>query len=197
MPRRKVRRCQLAARLRSRRERTGRTRPRRFAYWRAPVRLCRGEAIAAVTFVGQARALDVCRECFDRESYEHPGDWLEFEMIEGAAASRSERRRRSTTLETRAPEERSDEAPPYRSLSMVEWRELEDAGLDPRAPREIGELLRERSRELCIPGASAPGADSGCTGSDHSEPRVTAVSVPTRVVADPCATARPLATESP
>lgn len=194
MPRRKIRRCQLAARLRGRQERTGRTRPRKYSYWRSPVRLCRREATATVWFVGQAKALGVCRECFDRESYEHPGDWLEFEMLETGRASRS-RPQRATPA--RAPEERSFDAP-RRNQSLAEWRRLESEGLDPTAPREIGDVLREKSRELCIPGALAPGADSGrWQGPDHSELRESAASVPPQVSRDPRATPRPSATESP
>lgn len=59
-------------------------------------------------------------------------------------------------------------------MTMSEWRERAAAGLDPTAPREIGDLLRQEWRELGIPGAAAPGADSGRSphhGPDHSADR--------------------------
>jgi hypothetical protein len=167
MPRARKERCQLAARVREPRERTGRTRARKYSYWRAPLRMCRAIAVAKVLFVGQPGELHVCRRCFNREAIERPGDWLEFEMLEGHDRGRAKRARAERSSVDR--EER-------RPLSMERWKQLEVAGLDPTAPREIGELLRQECRELGIPGALAPGADSGLShvGPDHAAAAVAA-----------------------
>lgn len=132
--------------------------------------MCRRVAVASVLFVGQSDDLLVCRECFDREALERPGDWLEFENL--VQINRREiRERRSQDRKTRALAERSSqELEDRRPVSRAEWLERRTAGLDPTAPREIGELLRQEWRELYIPGAAAPGADSGPSGPDQSAP---------------------------
>ena len=165
-PPRKQPRCELARRLREPHE----LRSERYAYWRARVRLCRNVAVALVLFAGQRRDLHVCRECFDREARERPGDWLEFEMLERPSSRRRRDVHAHEDPRTRAPVERSDVEPRQRQ-TMAQWRELVGAGLDPTEPREIGDLLRQQWRELGIPGAAAPEAAVGGRGPDQSEPR--------------------------
>lgn len=96
MPRARNHRCQLAARVRDRHERTGRTRPRKYHYWRTPLRICRNVAIARVLFSapGPKHPQRACRRCFDRIARENPDTVVWFEMIH----PRRER------LEMRAPE---------------------------------------------------------------------------------------------
>lgn len=94
-----AKRCELARRLRTRHE-LDRTR----SYWRAPVRLCRGKAVALVSYRGQPRDLATCEECFNRELLEHPADVLSFEVI--LDGRRLPKISRDTITEPRQPRSR-------------------------------------------------------------------------------------------
>lgn len=148
MPRARKVYCELVARTREVHEFK-----RRYAYYRAPVRMCRGVAIVLVKLV-DGRQFKMCERCFRRENVDRPQDIQWFEHIDTGRSDSLRAQQWLAGLKTRAPEERS-------SGITQDWHQ---------APHEIGDVLRSCVRELGISGASAPAADSGPgKWPDHSD----------------------------
>lgn len=77
-PRRPPLVCECIARLRTRRDPRP---PKRGSYYRAPVRMCRGQAVVCVTVATKIPRIRMCRSCFRRELLEHEHELLSFEVL--------------------------------------------------------------------------------------------------------------------